>query len=84
MKEHVPHRGPHCQWVYLSSDKVLEECGMHTIQHYIDVQQQTIARIAISLLNVERRTKGAVRCPDNGGGSRGCAWRTFDAIGSCN
>jgi hypothetical protein len=37
-KEHVPCRGPHRQWVYLSSDKVLEECRMHTIQHYINVR----------------------------------------------
>ena len=30
-KKHVPRRGPHQQWVYPPSDKVLEECGMHTI-----------------------------------------------------
>ncbi len=46
-KEHVPHRGPHHLWVYLSSDQVLEECGMHTIQHYIKVQQQMIARYVV-------------------------------------
>ncbi len=32
-KEHMPHWGAHCQWVDLSSNKVLEECGMHTIQN---------------------------------------------------
>ncbi len=37
-KEHVPRRVPHRQWVYPSSDQVLENCGMHTIQHYIDVR----------------------------------------------
>ncbi len=37
-KEYVPSQGPHSQWIYPSSDKVLEECGMHTIQHYIDVR----------------------------------------------
>jgi hypothetical protein len=46
-KEHVPHRGPHRQWVYPLSDKVLKECRMHTIQHYIDVRQQTIARYVV-------------------------------------
>jgi hypothetical protein len=30
-KVHVPCRGPHHQWAYPSSNKVLEECGMHTI-----------------------------------------------------
>ena len=34
-KEHVPRRGPNQQWVYPSSEAVLEECGMHTIGHYI-------------------------------------------------
>ncbi len=37
-KEHVPQWGPHHLWAYPSSDQVLEECGMHTIQHYIEVQ----------------------------------------------
>jgi len=36
-KEHVPRWGPLQQWVYPSSEAVLEECGMHTIEHYIDV-----------------------------------------------
>jgi hypothetical protein len=42
-KEHEPCRGPYCQWIYPPSNKVLEECGMHTIQHYIDVRWHTIA-----------------------------------------
>jgi hypothetical protein len=46
-KEHVPCRGPHRQWVHPSSNKVLKECGMHTIQHYIDVRQQTIAQYVV-------------------------------------
>jgi hypothetical protein len=46
-KEHIPRWGPHCQWVYLSSNKVLEECKIHTIQHYIDVWWQTIARYIV-------------------------------------
>ena len=43
-KRHVPRRGPDHQWVYPSSEAVLEECGMHTIQHYIDVHRETIAK----------------------------------------
>ena len=46
-KEHVPWRGPNLQWVYPSSQMVLEECGMHTIQHYIDVQRETIAKYVV-------------------------------------
>jgi hypothetical protein len=42
-KEHVPQWGPHRLWAYPSSDQVLEECRMHTVQHYIKVQQQMIA-----------------------------------------
>ena len=41
-KIHVPRRVAHQQWIYLPSDKVLKECGMHPIQHYIDVQWDTI------------------------------------------
>jgi hypothetical protein len=36
-KERVPLWGPHQQWIYPSSVKMLEECGMHTIQHCINV-----------------------------------------------
>ncbi len=42
-KEHVACQGPYRKWIYPPSDKVLEECGMHTIQQYIDVRRQTIA-----------------------------------------
>jgi hypothetical protein len=41
-KEHVPCWGPHRQWIYPPANKVLKECGMHTIQHYNDVWWQTI------------------------------------------
>jgi len=46
-KEHVPQRGPNLQWVYPSSEAVLEDCGMHTIQHYINVQRETIAKYVV-------------------------------------
>jgi hypothetical protein len=86
-KEHVPHQGPHHQWVYPSSNKVLVECGMHTIQYYIDVQQQTIARYVVDC-NIFAECREADQrhglVPSSGGGSRGCAWTMFDAIGSRN
>jgi hypothetical protein len=47
VKEHVPRQGPNLQWVYPSSEAVLEDCGMHTIQHYIDVQRETIAKYVV-------------------------------------
>ena len=50
-KEHVPRRGPLQQWVYPSSEAVLEECGMHTIEHYIDVQRETIAKYVVGCSN---------------------------------
>jgi len=46
-KKHVPRQGPHQQWVYPPSDKVLEECGMHTIEHYIDVRREMIAKYVV-------------------------------------
>ncbi len=45
--EHVPRRGPNLQWVYPYSAVALEECGMHTIQHYIDVRRETIAKYVV-------------------------------------
>jgi len=45
--EHVPRQGPLQQWVYPSSEAVLEECGMHTIEHYIDVRRETIAKYVV-------------------------------------
>ncbi len=41
-KKHVPWQGPHQQWVYPPSDKVLEECG-----NYIDVRRETIAKYVV-------------------------------------
>ncbi len=53
-KEHVPRRGPQQQWVYPSSEAVLEECGMHTIEHYIDVRRETIAKYVVGrIIHVE-------------------------------
>ena len=46
-KEHTPRRGMNHQWVYPLPDKVLEECGLHTIQHYIDVRREMIAKYVV-------------------------------------
>ena len=46
-KEHVPWCRPLQQWVYPPSDKVLEECGMHTIEHYINVRRESIAKYVV-------------------------------------
>ena len=46
--EHVSRWGPHQQWIYPPSDKLLEECGMHTIEHYIDVRRETIAKYVVN------------------------------------
>ncbi len=43
-RKYVPCWEPHHWWIYPPPDKVLEECGMHTIQHYINVLRQTIAK----------------------------------------
>jgi hypothetical protein len=59
-KVHVPRRGPNQQWVYPPSDKVLEECGMHTIQHYIDVRRETIAKYVVGR-SIHAECQGADR-----------------------
>jgi hypothetical protein len=48
-KEHVPCQEPHRQEIYPPSNKVLEECGIHTIQHYIDVPRQMIAVVPMEI-----------------------------------
>ena len=45
--EHTPRRGMNHQWTYPSSKKVLEECGMHMIRHYINVRKETIAKYVV-------------------------------------
>ena len=47
-KIHVPRRVAHQQWIYPPSDRVLKECGMLTLQHYIDVQWETIAKYVMN------------------------------------
>ena len=59
-KEHVPRQGPLQQWVYPSSEVVLEECGMHIIKHYIDVQRETIAKYVVGR-SIHAECQGADR-----------------------
>ncbi len=41
-EKHKPKKGPHHGWVYPHSSDVLQECGMVTILHYMDVRKATI------------------------------------------
>jgi hypothetical protein len=81
-KIHMPHRAAHRQWINPPSDKVFEECGMHTIQHYIDVRQETIVQYVMNRsifaeCKEANQWRGSVQCHSGGGGSRGCAWTTL-------
>ena len=46
-KKHTTHPGMNHQWVYPPSDKVLEECSLHTIRRYFDVRRETIAKYVV-------------------------------------
>ncbi len=46
-KVHVPRWGPNQQWVYPPSEVVLDEWGIHTIGHYIDVRREMIAKYVV-------------------------------------
>ncbi len=46
-EKHKPRKGPHHGWVYLWSFDVLQECGMATISHYINVRRATIFQYAV-------------------------------------
>ncbi len=46
-KKHKPKKGPHHGWVYPQSSNVLQECGMATILHYIDVRRATTFRYVV-------------------------------------
>jgi hypothetical protein len=46
-EKHNPKKGPHHKWVYPLSSNALQECGMDTISHYIDVRRATIIRYMV-------------------------------------
>jgi hypothetical protein len=41
-EKHKTKKGPHHEWVHPRSSDALQECGMDTILHYIDVRRATI------------------------------------------
>ncbi len=41
-EKHKPKKGPHHGWVYPWSSNIVQECGMATILHYINVRRATI------------------------------------------
>ena len=43
-----PRRNPNGSWTYPSSAEALEEVGLHTIAHYIEVRRQTIASFIVN------------------------------------
>ena len=40
---HKPKRLANNQWSYPETAKALEECGLHSVEHYIGVRRRTIA-----------------------------------------
>jgi hypothetical protein len=46
-EKHKPKKGPHHKWVYPLSSDALQECGMDTRSHYIDVRRATIFRYVV-------------------------------------
>ncbi len=47
VEKHKPKKGPHHKWVYPRSSEALQECGMDTILHYIDVRRATIFQYVV-------------------------------------
>ena len=43
-EENQPRQGPDGVWTYPATEDVLEEVGLHTIVHYMDVRRTSIAR----------------------------------------
>jgi hypothetical protein len=41
-EKHKPKKGPNHGWVYTRSSDLLQECGMATILHYINVRRATM------------------------------------------
>ncbi len=46
-EKHKPKKGPHHKWVYPRSSDALQECGMDTISHYIDIRRTTIFQYVV-------------------------------------
>ncbi len=46
-EKHKPKKGPHHKWVYPRSSNALQECGIATILHYINVRRATIYQCVV-------------------------------------
>jgi hypothetical protein len=46
-EKHMPKKGPHHEWVYPRSSNALQECGMATILHYINVRRAMIFQYVV-------------------------------------
>jgi hypothetical protein len=68
-KENIPRKNPNGTWTYPSTADVLEECGLHSMEHYIEVCRKTIARFV-----VDRPISGLCR---EGGQRRGSSDRLW-------
>jgi hypothetical protein len=78
-EKHKPKKGPHHGWVYPRSADVLQECGINTITHYIDVWRTTILRYVVNqpiygACRASERKRGSHH--DSGGGNGRCPWMT--------
>jgi hypothetical protein len=46
-EKHKPKKGPKHAWVYPRSSNFLQECGIATILHYIDIKRATIFQYVV-------------------------------------
>ena len=45
---HKPRRNPDGSWTFPDTEAVLEEVGLRTISHYVEVRRQTIAAFIVN------------------------------------
>jgi L-rhamnose mutarotase len=57
-EKHKPKKGPHHRWVYPQSTDVLQECGINTILHYIDIRRNTIFQYVLDQPNYDTCREG--------------------------
>ena len=43
-----PRKKPDGTWIYPSMEDVLEEVGLQTMEHYVDMRRQTIANYIVN------------------------------------
>ncbi len=48
MSDLQPEKKPNGSWSYPHSKDVLDEAGLHTIAHYMDVRRQTVANFIMN------------------------------------